>query len=107
MDDQRFVYDSTEATAATRRAAEHARERDDVTVIDVAADRTRREAIETYDRRDVVDTYRELVAAGPALLDNVMETLAEADPAEGIFVGQVDGERQVVTGDRALKALTE
>lgn len=105
MEGQRFVYDSSDASAAAARAAEYAEARADVTVIDVATDRTRREALETYDRRDVVDTYRELLLDGPRSLDDAMAALDDADPGDGIFVGTVEGQRQVVTGEAALDAV--
>jgi hypothetical protein len=98
VDEQRFIYDSANASAAVKRTARRARGRTDCIVVDVSDPHN-------HDQRDVIDAYRGLLAGTPGPFEEQLDRLDNVEPADGIFVGDVDGERTVLVGEDALEAL--
>lgn len=96
MDDQRFIYDSEGASAAVARAADVARQRADLTVVDVS---------DSHDPRDVIEAYRSMLDGAPGPFEQKLDRVGDADPTDGIFVGRVDGQRTVLVGEEALRAI--
>lgn len=95
VDDQRFIYDSKNASAAVARTAKRARERADLTVVDVSDPHN-------HDQRDVIDAYRGLLVGTQGPFEQQIDRLDDVDPRDGIFVGEIDGERTVLVGEEAL-----
>jgi hypothetical protein len=98
VEEQRFIYDADEASAAVARTAMHARKQHDLTVVDVSEP-------DSHDPRDVIDAYRGFLAGTSGPFEQQLDELDDVDPADGIFVGTIDGERQVLVGDDALRAV--
>jgi hypothetical protein len=98
VDEQRFIYDASEASVDVMRAAKRAEERPDLTAVDVSVPHK-------HDQRDVIDAYRGLLAGTPGPFEQQIDRLDDVEPADGIFVGEIDGERTVLVGEEALEAV--